>query len=72
MADSHLGPWTAPRPFLDGGIPCKRYAGKIVDLGGKLHILGFLYYGADGKFIGAVSDPVPLRIDAEGHLHVDE
>jgi len=72
IADNHLGPWTMPKPFLDGSLPCKRYAGKIVELGGKLFIMGFLYYGRDGKFIGQVSDPVPLRVDSHGHLHVEE
>ncbi len=72
MAESHLGPWHAPKPFLDGRNPCKRYAGKIVEKNGLLHIMGFLYYDRDGKFIGQVSDPVPLRIDHNGHLHVSE
>jgi beta-fructofuranosidase len=72
IAESHLGPWTAPKPFLDGHNPCKRYAGKIVDVKGKLFIMGFLYYDRAGKFIGQVSDPVPLRVDAEGLLHVEE
>jgi len=72
IADSHLGPWTAPKPFLDGHNPCKRYAGKIVDVKGKLYIMGFLYYDRAGKFIGQVSDPVPLRVDADGLLHVEE
>ena len=25
-----------------------------------------------GRFIGKVSDPVPLRADDKGHLHVEE
>ena len=72
IADSHLGPWSAPKPFLDGANPCKRYAGKIVELNGKLFIMGFLYEDPNGKFIGQVSDPVPLRVDADGLLHVVE
>lgn len=72
MAKSHLGPWTAEKPFLDGANPCKRYAGKIVALDGKLFIMGFLYFDHDGKFIGKVSDPVPLAINADGTLRVIE
>ncbi len=72
MAKSHLGPWHAPKPFLDGADPCKRYAGKIVEQNGKLFIMGFLDTGPDGKFIGAVSDPVPLRVNADGTLTVEE
>lgn len=72
IADSHLGPWTVPKPFLDGAKPCKRYAGKIVELNGKLFLMGFLHDDPNGKFIGQVSDPVPLRVDADGLLHVVE
>jgi beta-fructofuranosidase len=72
MADSHLGPWSAPKNFLDGRNPCKRYAGKIVEKGGMLHIMGFLYYDEQGKFIGKVSDPVPLRVNADGTLCIGE
>ena len=61
-----------PKPFLDGGNPCKRYAGKIVEAGGKLFIMGFLHDDDEGRFIGAVSDPVPLRVDAQGLLSVEE
>ena len=72
IADSHLGPWSVPKPFLDGANPCNRYAGKIVELHGKLFIMGFLHDDPNGKFIGQVSDPVPLRVDADGLLHVVE
>jgi beta-fructofuranosidase len=61
-----------PKPFLDGSNPCKRYAGKIVDISGRLHIMGFLHDDPAGKFIGAVSNPVPLRVDEDGLLHVEE
>jgi beta-fructofuranosidase len=72
IADSHLGPWRRVRPFLDGGNPCKRYAGKIVPYDGGLAIMGFLYFDEDGKFIGKVSDPVLLTIGADGQLAVEE
>ena len=73
MADHHLGPWRTPdAPFLDGRSPCKRYAGKIVERDGGLFLLGFLYYDEDGRFIGEVSDPVPLRVHDNGILSVEE
>ncbi len=72
MADSHLGPWHAPKPFLDGASPCKRYSGKLVNRDGKLSIMGFLDAGPDGKFVGKVSDPVPVRVNADGTLTVEE
>lgn len=73
IADHHLGPWQTPdAPFLDGRNPCKRYAGKIIEMNGKLFIMGFLYCDAEGRFIGKVSDPVPLRVDSKGVLSVEE
>ena len=72
MAQSHLGPWHAVKPFLDGQTPCKRYAGKIVEKHGKLFIMGFLHDDAQACFIGNVSDPVPLQVGSDGHLIVKE
>ena len=73
IADHHLGPWRVPdAPFLDGRTPCKRYAGKIVALDGRLFLMGFLYYDEAGRFIGQVSDPVPLKVDSKGILSVEE
>jgi beta-fructofuranosidase len=72
MADHHLGPWHVPPLFLDGANPPNRYAGKIIERDGKLFIMGFIDTGPDGKFVGAVSDPVPLRVNADGTLEVEE
>lgn len=72
VADHHLGPWVvAPGPFLDGADPCVRYAGKIVEKDGRLFTLGFLYTDAAGRFVGEVSDPLPVRVDADGLLHLE-
>jgi hypothetical protein len=30
--------------------------------------MGFLYYDAQGNFIGEISDPVPLAVDDNGLL----
>ncbi len=72
MAPSHLGPWSPAIPFLDGDDRCKRYCGKIVERGGKLAIMGFLYYDRDGNFIGKVSDPVPVSVLPDGRLFVED
>ena len=70
MAESPRGPWTiAPGPFLDGAVPCKRYAARIVNDGGQLKILGFADR-PDGVFVGHVTDPDPVRINADGTLRV--
>jgi beta-fructofuranosidase len=43
----------------------------IVETDNGLVFLGFLHDAADGSFIGQVSDPIPVRIDADGLLHTD-
>lgn len=71
MADHPRGPWhVAPGPFLDGSDPCTRYAGKIVKTDNGLVLMGFLHTGADGRFVGAVSDPLPVGVAADGRLFV--
>jgi beta-fructofuranosidase len=70
VADHHLGPWrVAPGPFFDGSTPCRRYSGKVIDSGEGLVTMGFIYYGADGGFVGEVCDPIPVSVDADGFLH---
>lgn len=67
-APSHLGPWTPAVPFFDGRNPCNRYCGKIIERDGQLLLMGFLYYDENGKFIGKVSDPVPVSVSDDGRL----
>jgi beta-fructofuranosidase len=68
MAESHLGPWHVPKPFLDGGL---RYAARMVERDGKLNIMGFHNINASGRFIGEVSDPAPIGINADGTLKLE-
>lgn len=71
IANHPRGPWkVAPGPFLDGAQPCRRYAGKIIKQDGELMFLGFLHDGDNGEFIGAISDPVLVKIDADGLLQL--
>lgn len=71
MADDPFGPWdVAPGPFFDGAQG-SRYAGKIVETDNGLVFMGFLHDAADGSFIGQVSDPIPVRVDADGLLHAE-
>jgi len=69
VGPSPRGPWSiAPGPFLDSGGPLNRYAARILDQDG-LKILGFAR-GTDADFIGEITDPDPVEIDAHGLLHV--
>lgn len=70
IAENPRGPWRiAPGAFLDGAVPCKRYASRIVDDGGTLKILGFADRPS-GEFVGHVTDPDPIRVIENGYLRV--
>lgn len=65
-----LGPWTiAPGPFFDGANPLRRYAGKIVETDTGLVTMGFINTTPDERFVGEVSDPIPVTMEANGLLH---
>ena len=71
VGDSPRGPWrVAPGPFLDGALPCRRYAARIVETPQGLRIMGFADRPDGGAFVGHVMDPEPVEADAEGLLHV--
>ncbi len=65
VADHPLGPWRPAPGFLDGAVPCRRYAGKVLPdpVTGADCLMAFLDSGADGNFIGQISDPIPLRLE---------
>ena len=70
--ESLRGPWrVADGPFLDGDLPCRRYAARIVDTGDSLQILGFADRPDGGDFGGYVMDPETVLIDADGKLSVE-
>ena len=65
VADHPLGPWTvAPGPFLDGHDPCRRYSGKVLQTDGGLVTIGFIHTTPVQSFVGVVSDPIPVSVDA--------
>ncbi len=70
VADNPRGPWSiAPGGFLDGALPCKRYAARIVETDEGLRIIGF----ADrphGDFVGELTDPEPVEVMPDGLLRV--
>lgn len=69
IADDPRGPWSvAPGPFLEGHMPCRRYAGKIVERDGELFAMGFIHTTPEADFVGEVSDPIPVSVDENGLL----
>ncbi len=69
IADDPRGPWEVAPGFLDGDLPCRRYAARIVDTGTGLVILGFADGGKE-QFGGFVMDPETVEVDENGLLHV--
>ena len=58
--------------FFAGDPAWRLYAGRMV-MGndGKPKFMAFINTGADGKFVGSLSDPMPLWTTPEGYLRVD-
>lgn len=49
------------------------YAGRVAfDRSGKPQLLAFVNIAADGTFGGGISDPLPLTIDADGYLSMEQ
>jgi len=70
MADDPRGPWhIAPGPFLDGALPCRRYAARIVQTDDGMVIMGFADGGKD-NFGGYVMDPESVVAGKDGLLSV--
>ena len=70
IADHPRGPWRlAPGDFLDGDLPCRRYAARIVQTPKGMVILGFAH-GPNDQFGGYVMDPEPVVARPDGLLHV--
>jgi beta-fructofuranosidase len=64
VADHPLGPWRPAEQFLDGAVPCRRYAGKILrdPVTGEDCLMAFEDTGPDGAFVGRITDPIPLTL----------
>ncbi|MBN9023738.1 MAG: hypothetical protein J0H08_16955, partial [Rhizobiales bacterium] len=66
VGEGPRGPWTiAPGHFLDGALPCKRYAARIVATDDGLRLIGFADR-PEGDFVGELTDPDPVEVTPEG------
>lgn len=70
IADSPRGPWRIAPGFLDGDLPCRRYAARIVETDTGLVILGFADRPDGVDFIGHVMDPDPVDVRPDGLLEI--
>jgi beta-fructofuranosidase len=69
IGDTARGPWRIAPGFLDGDIPCRRYAARICETSDGLVIMGFADGGRE-HFQGFIMDPEPVEIDQNGYLSV--
>ena len=70
VGEGPRGPWTiAPGHFLDGALPCKRYAARIVETDDGLRLIGFADR-PEGEFVGELTDPDPVEVTSEGLLRL--
>ena len=71
IGEGPRGPWRlAPLPFLDGSLPCARYAARMLETAEGLRLMGFVDR-PEGQFVGEIADPAPVEIDADGLLRLD-
>ena len=70
IGDSPRGPWQIAPGFLDGDLPCRRYAARIVETSAGLNILGFADRPDGVPFVGHVMDPEPVHVGPDGHLSI--
>jgi len=70
LGDSPRGPWRIAPGFLDGEMPCRRYAARIVETDKGLVILGFADRPNGSEFVGHIMDPEPVEITTDGHLYI--
>lgn len=70
IGDSPRGPWRIAPGFLDGDLPCRRYAARIVETDDGLFIMGFADRPDGADFVGHVMDPEPVKVTAEGLLRI--
>ena len=70
IGDSPRGPWRIAPGFLDGALPPRRYAARILKTDAGLVILGFADRPDGGEFVGHVMDPEPVEIRQDGQLRI--
>ncbi|MCO4840502.1 MAG: levansucrase [Rhodobacteraceae bacterium] len=70
IGETPRGPWQIAPGFLDGDVPCRRYAARIVQTDDGLFILGFADQPDGVDFVGHVMDPEPVEITADGLLYI--
>lgn len=72
IGDSPRGPWRMAPGFLDGDMPCRRYAARLVDTDDGLVILGFADRPDGVDFVGHIMDPERVDVRPDGLLEIKQ
>lgn len=70
IGESPRGPWRVAPGYLDGGLPCRRYAARIVDTDSGMVIMGFADHPDGDHFVGEIMDPEPVEVTEDGLLRI--
>jgi beta-fructofuranosidase len=66
-----FGRYTLDRDaFLVGDPQSRYYAGRLIQRDGGWFFIAWRHNGGDGRFLGELSDPMPLTVHADGSLSV--
>ncbi len=57
-----------PTQAIGHQIGTSLYSGKVIASDGLWYFLGFMNVGESGKFVGTISDPIPVSVDTEVRL----
>ncbi|MDT8439774.1 MAG: hypothetical protein RQ729_12275 [Wenzhouxiangellaceae bacterium] len=72
IADRLTGPFRAlPDPFLHGDAHGSLYAGRLLRVQDQWLFFAFRNRDPDGRFIGEISDPMPVRQHPDGSLSLE-
>ncbi|GGL63429.1 hypothetical protein [Wenxinia marina] len=70
IGEGPRGPWRVAPGFLDGALPCRRYAARLLQTDDGLRIMGFADHPDGTHFVGEIMDPEPVTVTADGLLQV--
>lgn len=72
IGEGPRGPWRLAPGFLDGGLPCRRYAARMLETEDGLVLMGFADRPDGGAFQGHVMDPALVAVGEDGHLSMED
>lgn len=71
VADAKAGPYRLDSDrFLVGDPAGRLYAGRLLEHQGRWHFFAWHQYDEHGGFAGELSDPMPVRVRADGGLEI--